>query len=79
MEDQTPRTDADKIGGFLVSIGAMKTGQVDDILRAQRAGDARVFGEIAITLGYIDDDALRLYVESRVATPAPGGTLPAGT
>ena len=79
MSDDTGRTDADKIGGFLVSIGAMKTWQVDEILRAQRGGDTRVFGEIAITLRYIDDTALQLYVESRVATPAPGGTLQAGT
>jgi hypothetical protein len=53
-----------RIGEFLVSIDAMKPWQVDDVLLAQRKGDTRMFGEIAIALGYIDDDALRRYVES---------------
>ncbi len=78
MADETPRAEADKIGGFLVSIGAMKAWQVGDVVLAQRKGDARMFGEIAIALGYIDDAALQLYVESRLVTPAPGGTLQAG-
>ena len=65
MADDTPRTDANKIGGFLVSIGAMKTWQVEDVVLAQRAGDTRMFGEIAIALRYIDDAALQIYVESR--------------
>jgi hypothetical protein len=56
-----------KIGDFLVSIGAMKTWQVNDVLLSQRSGDARMFGEIAIALGYIDDAALQRYVESRTA------------
>ena len=78
MADDTPRTDANKIGGFLVSIGAMKTWQVEDVVLAQRTGDTRIFGEIAIALGYIDETALQLYVESRLPTPAPCGTRPAG-
>jgi hypothetical protein len=56
-----------KIGEFLVTIRAMKTWQVDDVLLAQRSGDTRMFGEIAIALGYIDDAALQRYVESRTA------------
>ena len=58
--------DTAKIGGFLAAIGAIKAWQVEDVLLAQRAGDTRLFGEIAIGLGYIDDAALRLYVESRI-------------
>jgi hypothetical protein len=65
MADDIPHTDTDKIGGFLVSIGAMKPWQVEDILLAQRSRDTRMFGEIAIALGYIDDAALQQYVESR--------------
>jgi hypothetical protein len=61
------RPDLSRIGGFLVSIDAMKPWQVDDILVAQRKGDTRVFGEIAIARGYIDDAALRRYVESHDA------------
>jgi hypothetical protein len=36
---------------------------VEDVLRAQKAGDNRRFGEIAIELGYIDRDAIRRYVD----------------
>ena len=57
--------DSSRIGAFLVTIGAMKAWQVDDILLAQRSGDARIFGEIAIALGYIDDAALQTYVQWR--------------
>jgi hypothetical protein len=65
--------DKTKIGGFLVSIGAIKPWQVDDILLAQRSGDARMFGEIAIALGYINDEALQRYVESRTDASAQTG------
>jgi hypothetical protein len=58
--------DTRKIGGFLVTIGAMKTWQVEDVLLAQSTGDTRIFGEIAIALGYIDDAALQLFVDSRL-------------
>ncbi|HUI69947.1 MAG TPA: hypothetical protein VL354_05470 [Spirochaetia bacterium] len=56
---------AEKIGEFLVKIGAMKQWQVEDILIVQKSGDTRMFGELAIAFGYIDDKALRSYVESR--------------
>ena len=71
MNNNGSEPDLNRIGGFLVSINAMKPWQVDDVLLAQRKGDARMFGEIAIALGYIDDEALRRYVESRdAASPA---------
>ncbi len=38
---------ANRIGDFLVQIGAMKKIQVDDVLQAQKTGDTRFFGEIA--------------------------------
>jgi hypothetical protein len=60
-----------KIGGFLLSIEAMKPWQVEDVLLAQRAGDRRLFGEIAIALGYVDDAALQRYIEMRPALPTP--------
>jgi hypothetical protein len=58
-------SESGRIGSFLVTIGAMKAWQVEDILLAQRSGDTRLFGEIAIALGYIDDAALQMWVESR--------------
>ncbi len=50
-----------RIGDFLVSIGVMTAEQVEGVLKAQRSGDARVFGEIAYELGYIDADAIKRY------------------
>jgi len=57
----------EKIGAFLVQIGVMKPYEVDDVLRVQKEGDARLFGEIAIELGYIDDEAIKGYIEFRAA------------
>lgn len=70
MQDRSSAPEADKIGGFLVEIGAMKDWQVDHILHAQKAGDRRIFGEIAIALGYVDDAAVQRYMESRSAVAA---------
>ena len=64
-----------KIGTFLVNIGAMKPWQLDDVLLVQKSGDPRMFGEIAISLGYIDDAALSKYVDSRGATARPNGNI----
>ena len=53
----------DRIGDFLVKIGAMKPGQLENVLRVQKAGDKRRFGEIAIELHYISDDEIKRYVD----------------
>ncbi|MGA2481095.1 MAG: hypothetical protein ABSG63_20315 [Spirochaetia bacterium] len=52
-----------KIGEFLVQIKAMTNEQVGEVLRLQKSGDARMFGEIAIELGYIDDEAIKKYLD----------------
>jgi len=52
-----------KIGDFLVKIGAMTAQQVEDVLKRQRGGDTRIFGEIALELHYIDDNAIKRYVD----------------
>ena len=54
-----------KIGEFLVRIGVMTEEQVQGVLQAQKAGDTRLFGEIAIEFGYINDEILRKYVEAK--------------
>ncbi len=54
---------ADRIGDFLVRIGAMNPEQVAEVLRKQKAGDKRMFGEIALQLGYIQDDAIKRYAD----------------
>ena len=53
---------AEKIGEGLIRIGAMVKVQVDDVLKRQKAGDIRLFGELAIELGYINDEALQSYL-----------------
>ncbi len=56
---------SEKIGETLVRIGAIKPSQVEDVLRAQRTGDNRLFGEIAIEFGYINDEVLKKYIEAK--------------
>jgi hypothetical protein len=70
MSVNESRPDPARIGGFLVNIGALKRWQVDDVLAAQDKGDARLFGEIAIARGYIDDAALRRYIDTCTALGA---------
>jgi hypothetical protein len=36
---------------------------VEKVLQIQQAGDRRRFGEIALELGYLNDDAIRRYVD----------------
>ncbi len=62
---QSQNNGTEKIGEFLVKIGAMKQWQVEDILVVQKSGDTRMFGELAISFGYIDDKALMKYVDSQ--------------
>ncbi len=51
-----------KVGEFFVRTGIMKQEEVDNVLRMQKAGDKRVFGVIAMKLGYIGEDALKKYL-----------------
>ena len=62
----------ERIGDVLVMIGAMTPEQVEEVVRTQEAGDGRIFGEIAIELGYIDDEALKRYVDIVQKRKAPG-------
>ena len=52
----------EKIGDFLIGIGAMTPQQRDDVLGRQSGGDTRMFGEIARELGYIDKRAIEKYL-----------------
>jgi len=55
----------ERIGEALVRIGAMTGEQVEAILEIQRGGDSRLFGEIAIEKGFINDKAIKTYLDSR--------------
>jgi hypothetical protein len=56
---------AERIGDFLIRIGAMKKPQVEEVLEAQKAGDSRSFGAIAIERGYVNEAALKKFVDSQ--------------
>jgi hypothetical protein len=47
---------ADKIGEYLVGIGAMSETEVKKVINRQTEGDRRLFGEIAMELGYLADN-----------------------
>ena len=55
----------ERIGEALVRIGAMTSGQVDQVLKLQQDGDGRLFGEIAIGEGFINDKAIKAYLDDR--------------
>jgi hypothetical protein len=55
----------ERIGEALVRIGAMTTQQVEAILQFQQGGDSRLFGEIAIEKGFINDKAIKAYLDSK--------------
>jgi hypothetical protein len=54
---------AKRIGEILVLMGTLKAEQVEKVLDAQKAGDKRLFGAIALSLGFIEDNALRRYAD----------------
>jgi hypothetical protein len=53
----------ERIGDFLVGIKAMTPVQVNQVLKAQKAGDKRLFGDIAIDLGFVESNAIKSYVD----------------
>ena len=55
----------ERIGEGLIRIGAMTEEQVKDVLARQKDGTNRLFGEIAIELGYVDDEAIKRYLDSK--------------
>lgn len=54
----------ERIGEGLVRIGAMSEKNKDHVLDLQRKGDKRLFGEIAVELGYVDIDEVVNYLSS---------------
>lgn len=55
----------ERIGDGLVRIGAMPGDQRDKVLQMQSNGDERMFGEIAIDLEFIDDQAILDFLASK--------------
>ena len=54
---------SEKIGEFLVRIGVMTMEKVQEVLQTQKAGDTRRFGDIALELGFVQNDAIKRYVD----------------
>ena len=54
----------EKIGEGLVRIGGMTKEQVETVLKRQKEGDKRLFGEIAVALGFVDIQAIIKYLKS---------------
>jgi len=63
---------AERIGDFLLRIKAIKPEQVQEVLRIQKAGDKRLFGEIALELGYIDDNSVKRFLDFLDSQRSPG-------
>ena len=55
----------ERIGEFMVRIGAITPEQVEEVLKLQKREPNRLFGEIAIDLGYVNNEALHRYIESK--------------
>lgn len=57
---------AERVGDFLMRIGAINEAQMTEVLRIQDAEEEpRLFGQIAIELGYIDDAAIQRYLAEK--------------
>lgn len=55
----------DMIGEGLVRARLLTHHQVEEVLKIQRSGDERLFGEIAIDLSYMNDSSLTSYISSK--------------
>jgi predicted transcriptional regulator len=54
----------ERIGGFLIRIGAITEAQRDEILNIQKSNPGKMFGEIAVELGFINKDSINQYLKS---------------
>jgi len=55
----------EKIGEFLVRIQAMTRAQMEEIIKLKEITPDKLFGQIAIEKGYIDDKAIDDYLEAK--------------
>ncbi len=56
---------AERIGDYLLRTGAMKQAQIDEVIKAQKAGDKRTFGQLAVGLGYITQAAVDAFLAAQ--------------
>jgi hypothetical protein len=55
----------ERIGEFLMRTEGMTAGQVDAVLKAQKDGDKRTFGDIAVALGFARQEAVQKFMQSQ--------------
>ncbi len=58
--------EVERIGDGLVRIGAMTEEQREKVIELQDNGDTRLFGEIAVELGFINDQAIMDYLNLKL-------------
>ncbi len=57
---------AERVGDFLIRIGAITPAQLAEVIKIQDAEEEpRLLGEIAIELGYIDDAVIQRYLTEK--------------
>jgi len=58
-------TVAERIGDYLVRTGKLSQAVVGQVIGAQKAGDGRTFGQIAVGLGLVDQAAVDSFLASQ--------------
>jgi hypothetical protein len=53
---------AERIGDYLVRTKALQPSQADEVVRAQKGGDKRSFGQIAVSLGFVAQGAVDAFL-----------------
>jgi len=56
---------AERIGDYMLRTGTLTQAQVDKVIAAQRTGDKRPFGQIAVTLGFLSQAAVDAFLSSQ--------------
>ena len=56
---------AERIGDYLLRTGAMKQAQIDEVIKAQKNGDKRTFGQLAVGLGYVTQAAVDAFLAAQ--------------
>ena len=56
---------SERIGDFLVRTGKLTQAQVEQVLNAQKAGDGRTFGEVAVGLNLVDAATISSFLASQ--------------
>ncbi len=52
----------ERIGDYMLRTGQMTQAQVEVVIHAQKTGDKRPFGEIAVSLGYITQEKVKSFL-----------------